>query len=440
MNDPRALISRSSMTAMQVLIVAITVGLNALDGFDVASISFAMPGIRAEWGVGGDALGFIASMELIGMCIGSLFLSGAADRIGRRSMILLCLMIMTAGMFLTTTVKNNPYELCAWRIITGIGIGGMVAILNALAAEFSNDKNRHMCVAIYAAGYPIGAWAGGLVVSNFLPVNEDWRSVFYFGAAASAAFIPIVYFLVPESVHWLSQKQPPAALEKINRILQRIGKSSIDTLPVIREEMKKLSIGDIFSPRLFSTTLILTLVYFLNITTFYFVFKWAPTIAVDMGYTQAQGVSVLSWASGAGAVGGIIFSFITLKWNVRYLTVSTLLMATVFVALVGFIPDDLQSLTLFCAAANFFTNAGVIGLYAIFAYAFPIHARAFGTGFAVGVGRGGSIVSPIIVGLLYKADVDLGFISSVMGLGTLIAAIALLFLKLRSGDEMEQTK
>jgi MFS family permease len=86
--DPRITIDEAPMGALQIAAVAITVGLNALDGFDVLSISFAAPGIATEWGIDRAALGVVLSMELIGMAVGSMLLGGVADRIGRRRTIL----------------------------------------------------------------------------------------------------------------------------------------------------------------------------------------------------------------------------------------------------------------------------------------------------------------------------------------------------------------
>src|SRR2546423_14755131 len=99
-NDPRELIARSPMSALQVMVIGVTVALNALDGFDVASISFAGPGIAREWGIDRGALGAVLSMEVIGMAIGSLALGGMADKIGRRRTILVCTVLMALGMFM----------------------------------------------------------------------------------------------------------------------------------------------------------------------------------------------------------------------------------------------------------------------------------------------------------------------------------------------------
>ncbi len=139
-SDPRDVIATSPMSRLQLVVIAITVCLNALDGFDVLSISFASPGIAKEWGIDPGALGIVLSMELIGMAIGSAFIGGVADKIGRRPTILGCLAVMAAGMVGATTVRRASWTLSIWRVVTGLGIGGMLAAINAVAAEFSNAR------------------------------------------------------------------------------------------------------------------------------------------------------------------------------------------------------------------------------------------------------------------------------------------------------------
>jgi MFS family permease len=188
--DPRETIAGSPMRPLQVLVVAITVALNALDGFDVLSISFASPGIAQEWGIDRAALGIVLSMELVGMALGSILLGGVADRIGRRPTILGCLVVMATGMIMATTV-SGLVGLSIWRVVTGMGIGGMLAAINAVAAEFSNARRRHLSVSLMSIGYPLGAVFGGLVAARLLQGN-NWRTVFYFGAAVTTLLIPIV--------------------------------------------------------------------------------------------------------------------------------------------------------------------------------------------------------------------------------------------------------
>ncbi len=136
-SDPRQTLLTSPMGALQIIVVFIAVGLNALDGFDVMSISFASIGIQREWHINKATLGAVLSMELIGMAVGSIVLGGLADRIGRRSTTLGCLVLMAIGMFMATQA-SGVFDLSIYRVLTGLGIGGVLAAVNALTAEFSN--------------------------------------------------------------------------------------------------------------------------------------------------------------------------------------------------------------------------------------------------------------------------------------------------------------
>jgi len=427
--DPRETLSSAPMSTLQVMVVAITVGLTALDGLDVLSISFASPGIATEWGIDRAALGIVLSMELMGMALGSILLGGLADKIGRRPTMLGCLVLMTAGMFMVTTVKQIP-ELQIWRFTTGLGIGGLLAASNAVAAEFSNLKRRNLSVALMAIGYPVGAVLGGLIVKQLLR-EHDWRSVFYFGAAMTALFIPLVFALMPESVHWLAQKQPAGALDRINRAMTRMGHAAVAAMPAISTEEKRRSIADIFAPALLATALLSALAYFFHIMTFYFLMKWIPKIVVDMHFTPSEGAGVAIWANVGGALGGAVLGLLSQRGGLKQLTIAVMLLSGVTVILFGRSAPDLNELSLLCAAAGFCTNAAIVGLYAIFAQAFPTYVRATGTGFAIGVGRGGSVLGPIAAGYLFKWGYPLPTVAIYMAMGSLIAAGVLALLKLK---------
>ena len=149
--DPREVLDQSKMTIGMITVVAITVFLNAMDGFDVLAISFASVGIAEEWGITRLQLGFVLSAELVGMAIGSIFLGGVADKIGRRPTLLGCLIVMASGMLLATT-STSAIILSVWRVLTGLGIGGMLSCTNATVAEFSNNKWRSLCISLMVIG------------------------------------------------------------------------------------------------------------------------------------------------------------------------------------------------------------------------------------------------------------------------------------------------
>ncbi|WP_221177907.1 MFS transporter [Salinisphaera orenii] len=304
----------------------------------------------------------------------------------------------------------------------------MLAATNAAAAEHSNDKNRNLAVSLMAIGYPIGAILGGSVAAWLLQYYS-WRTVFMLGGCMSLLFIPIVWLRLPETVAFLCQRQPRDALERCNRTLERMGHANAEALPPVREQAFKGATSDLFSPALITTTTLVTLAYFTHIATFYFILKWEPKIVVDMDFAASSAAGVLVWANVGGAIGGALLGFLTRRYPVRLLTIGVMLITFVMVCVFGSGQTTLTGLALVAATAGFFTNAGVVGLYAIFAEAFPTHVRASGTGFAIGVGRGGASLSPIIAGLLFEGGFGLQGVAIFMASGALVAALALFFVK-----------
>ena len=410
------------MGRLQVVAVTLCILLLAVDGFDVLSISFAAPGIAAEWGIDRAALGLVLSMELIGMGVGALVVGNVADRIGRRPTILLSLVIVSLGMALAATASGVTL-LSVYRFATGIGIGGILAATTAIAAEYANDRHRSMAVALMAGGYPLGAIVGGVIVSMLL-AYFSWRSVFVFGAALTALFIPIVWKLLPESIGFLVEKRPPGALQRINDTLARMGHASIDALPERRNVVQRPGVARLFQPGLAKITILLTTAFFAHIMTFYFFVKWIPKLVVDMGYAPSLAGSVLVWFNVGGLLGSVLFGLLTQRLGLRPLVISALVLSAIAVTAFGQGPTDLLRLSVMAAVGGFFTNAAIVGMYAMFAQRFPTPVRAGGTGFAIGFGRGGAALGPIAAGLLFAAGGSLAMVALVMSTGSVLGALA----------------
>lgn len=430
--DPRVILAQEPMGRLQIVAVALCILLLAIDGFDVLSISFAAPGIAGEWGIDRAALGLVLSMELIGMGVGALIVGDVADRLGRRPTILISLVIVAAGMALASTATSVTL-LSIYRFLTGIGIGGILAATNAMVAEYANDRHRSMAVSLMAGGYPLGAIVGGAIVSVLL-AYFDWRAVFVFGAILTAAFIPIVWFFLPESVSFLVEKRPRNALQRINATLERMGHAAIDALPAPREATTASGVARLFEPGLAKITILLTAAFFAHIMTFYFLIKWIPKLVVDMGYPASLAGSVLVWFNVGGLLGSVLFGVLTHRFRLRALVIAVLLLSAVSIAAFGQVSTDLLRLSLTAAIGGFFTNAAVVGMYAMFAQNFPTHVRAGGTGFAIGFGRGGAALGPIAAGLLLAAGGSLGMVALVMAAGSFVGAGALALLDDRSAD------
>ena len=433
-NDPRHLLATSPMSALQIVVCTITVFLNALDGFDLLAISFATPGIMKEFSIPPSVgLGLVLSMDLWGMAIGSFLLGGVADYVGRRRAILTFLVVMAIGMWFCAHARDLG-DLRLWRFITGLGIGGMLAAINATAAEFSNDRMRKFWVALMTIGYPLGNILAALIISPLLK-TQGWRVVFEFGAGATAAMLPGVWFCVPESVSWLCRKQPENALARINKTLRRMGRAAIDSLPPLSAVRIKAPLAAVFKGQYLKLTLLLVFAYFAHITSFYYILKWVAPIVSQLGYSPSNIADVLFWASVGGATGGAVLGVLSLRLNLIRLTSGVLVLGMISIAIFGAGQSSLAGLKLIVAVCGFFTNAGIVGLYTLLALAYPTHLRATGTGVVIGAGRGGAALAPVLAGYLFGHGMSLQSVSIVMGAGSLIGAVTLLFVKFANTSE-----
>lgn len=425
---PQMIIDEAPMGGWQIAAIAMTILLNALDGFDVMSISFAAPGIAQEWGVAKDVLGWVLSMELIGMAAGSILLGGLADRIGRKPTIMGCLVVMAAGMTLAPQ-SENVTQLSIWRVLTGLGIGGMLAALNATVAEFSNAKYRNLVLPLMVVGYPLGAFLGGLAAKALL-ADGDWRHVFYLGAGMTAACIPLAFWLIPESPGWVNARRPERALERMNVVLARFGLAQFSALPDPEPGAERAALIEIFRPAMVRTTILLTLAYLTHVTAYYYFVKWIPKLVVDMGFEPSAGAGVLTNAMLGGAIGGGLLGLVAMKIGMRWATIVALAGAFVMLNVFGLGSRDLALLGWIAGLTAFFSNAAAVGFYALLAMAFPPHVRATGTGFGIGFGRAGAAMGPGLAGMLFESGMGLQGVSLVISAGSLLAILCILAMRM----------
>jgi MFS family permease len=436
--NPISVIDENPMSVRQWIVIVLMIFLNALDGFDVLSSAFAAPGITKEWGIPRSELGIVLSAELVGMGFGSVILGGVADKIGRKPAMLMCLVVMAIGMFMAHDA-GGVTPLTAWRFITGLGIGGMLAATNAVTAESSSKEGRSLAMALYVIGYPIGGVIGGFVAQSWLLVDYDWRAVFLFGAIVTAVMIPLVILLVPETPAYYAARRPEGALDKINKSLRALSQPPIDALPEIEPSAPKPKVSDILSnPRLRPVTLLLAFGYLFHTITFYYILKFAVQIVADSGFSQPEAASTLTWANIGGAIGGFLFGFLLRKWDIKGPTIACAVLGSAAVAAFGMGSDTLWGWRIATFLTMFFLNAAIVGYYAAFARGFPAFARATGTGFALGVGRAGAAGSPIIAGFLFTwlggGNQHLVLVSAIMSIGAILGAGLIWLLPMRDPD------
>lgn len=404
--DLRRTIDEESMSRFQTLAVAVCIMLNMLDGFDVLAVAFSAPHLSADWHLAGKQIGLLLSAGLAGMTVGSLFVSPLADRIGRRPLVIACLVTIAGGMLAASIAQNLP-QLIGMRVLTGVGIGGMLPSVAVIAAEYSSNRWRSGAVSMQSAGYTFGATVGG-AVSGLLLAQYGWRSVFLFGGLSTFAVLPLVWYALPESLEFLVTKRPSGALDRVNVILDRMGRQHVDAMPEFqrvraRVHDQNIDTGPTRRRSAISRTILIWLSFCFVMAGFHFVMSWTPKLLVQAGMSAGQGVTGGVLLNIGGTIGCIVFSLITTRINLYGLLTTFLLISAALLGLFGACASTLQLSMPLAIAMGATISACVGGLYALTPRLYPPEARATGVGWAVGVGRGGAILSPLIAGALIDA-------------------------------------
>ncbi len=423
----RNLINANPMSFFQTATVALCTAINMLDGFDVLVMSFAASSVASEWNLAPSDLGILLSAGLVGMAIGSFWIAPYADKIGRRPLVLFCLLIVTVGMLLSA-VSQDKIQLSLLRFLTGLGIGGMLAALSALVSEYSSDSRRSLSMSILQSGYPMGAILGGLV-SVYLLQEFGWRSLFLFGGSVSLVMIPIVYWKLPESIDFLILGKRPSALENINRLAHKMRLPAISALHAKTIE-SGLGYKVLLKPAFLANTIYLWIGYFCLMFAFYFVASWTPKMLVDAGLSTIQGVSAGIYLQAGGIVGAIIIGLLASRLKITMLTSAYLMMCVISMLVYGFGNLDLFGLMLCASVMGFFLIGAMIGLYAIAPGVYPASHRVTGIGSAIGLGRIGAIIAPFLGGWILEFGVETSQIITVFALPLIIASVAVSKIKL----------
>lgn len=396
--DPKA----DAMSGYQWLIVALCLLLNAQDGFDISAVAYASTGITEEWGLSGTQLGLVISTGLVGIVVGAFVLSPLADRIGRKNTVLIGLALTAVGMA-GVAIARSTVELTLWRLLTGIGVGGVTSCINVIASEYSSRKLRGMSIGLYTAGFGVGASLGGLGAAALLDAH-GWRSIFVVGAIVSVVVLVIMAVLLPESIDYLVARRPRRALQRINSIGRRIGRAPLDQLPSRSSEQRtpalRQQIGELFSAQLRRRTLLLWAGFFASMFAFYFLTGWTPRLVVLAGSTQQHSAVVGLMLSIGGSVGAIAFGLISVATGAQRLVMVFGVAGAGTFLLLGATLAAVPAGLIVAFVAGLLANGAIVGLFTMAPALYPPLIRATGVGWANGVGRSGSIIAPLVAGAM----------------------------------------
>jgi AAHS family 4-hydroxybenzoate transporter-like MFS transporter len=401
-----------------------------IDGFDTQAISYMAPAIAKEWHLGKAALGPIFSSALVGLMIGYLGLSPLSDRFGHRKTII----ASTSAFALFTLVSvmaRNVDQLMILRLLTGVGLGAAAPSAVALTGEFSPRRLRATFVLVIYCGFSLGFVAAGAAAGWLIP-GHGWRSMFTLGAAAPLLLTPVLVAALPESMVFMIRRGMDP--QRIHRLFRRIDpalpQSAAPTFGMVEQHKGRgAALGALFTGGQGLGTAVLWLVFAINLGEFYALQSWLPTILTGLRYPMSVVVSATTLTT----VGGIVAAFITGPCMDRLGAYGTLailyLLGCVFVAATG---ASLHAGLTMLMAANFLAGCCVSGgqksLIALAAVFYPAEVRSTGVGWALGIGRIGGILGPIMLGAALTAGWTSAMAFYVMAGPMLLAGLLVLFL------------
>jgi len=402
---------------------------NMQDGFDILAISFAANAISTDWGMSRAELGIVFSAGLFGMMIGAISLAALADKFGRKIITIVGLTLSGSGMLISMAAADLNI-LVFGRVITGIGVGGILASVNTLVSEYAGPKYRVAAVSFFQLGFPFGAFLSGFIAAYLLGLDggamASWRYVFAFGAFTSFFFIPFI-LLLPESTAFLANQGGAGALEKINIIQKKFGRAPLSALP---QELKAnkpsmaQSAAQLLSPRFRVSTLLIWTAFFLLLTTLYFLLSWTPKMIIDMGFTEADGNRGGRLINLAGMIGIVIIGVLGYKIRPALITSVYLLLVGLLLIIFSYVGQSLSAVILMVSLIGVFVHGSMIGLYSTVPSLYPTPLRASGTGWAIGLSRFGAVMGPALAGYLFDKGWSVQNVFALFALPAGLAALA----------------
>ena len=373
-----------------------------LDGFDTQAMGFLVPPIAEELGIPLPAFGTVLSAGLFGLMLGAMGSGPVADRWGRKWAIIVSSLVF--GSFsLITPQADTVGELVALRFLTGLGLGGAMPNVVALASEYAPKRLQPILVTLIFVGMGGGAVLAGLVGQALIPI-WGWRSVFYVGGVLPIALALLLVKVLPESVRFLTARGGDP--RKVSAIMRRIAPDLGDTplAPMPPDRHTGVAVTHLFTEGRMTGTLLLWVPFFMNLLILYFILSWLPSLLRQAGMPVSAGITAVMSFSIGGIVGTILQGPLMKG-------------AGIFPAILG---EFLASLGLVILASLIFANFPVMmavtfllgvtvqgaqaGINALSAMYYPTVIRSTGVGWALGVGRIGSIIGPFIGGLMLAAQ------------------------------------
>jgi MFS transporter, putative metabolite:H+ symporter len=414
----------------------------ALDAMDVGLISFVMAALAVQWDLGPTTLSWIASIGFIGMALGASLGGLLADRIGRRQVFALTLLVYglaTGAAALSWSVAS----LLVFRFLVGLGLGAELPVASTLVSEFAPARIRGRVVVVLESFWAVGWVLAALIGYFVIPQSDDgWRWALALGAVP-AVYSVVVRFGLPESVRFLEHRGRYAEAEAaVRRFEDSAGVAPPAADPAPQDvhppsDVASPGPGALWRRDLRRSTASLWTVWFAVNFAYYGAFIWIPSLLVASGMDLVRSFGFTLVITLAQLPGYAVAAVLVEVWG-RRPTLSVFLLGSA-VAAVLFGGADTESAILAAGMALSFFNLGAWGaLYAISPEVYPTSLRGTGTGAAAGFGRIASVLAPLSVPFLLDAGESEALLFGVFAAFFAVAAVATWGLPERRGETLDQ--
>jgi len=423
--DVREFIDQRPVSRYQLLVAVICAAIVFVDGFDAQAMGYVAPALTAALHIPRSVLGSVIASGLFGMMVGALVSGPVADRVGRKPVLVASALVFGVGSLLTATA-HTVGSLMAFRVLTGLGMGGAMPNAIALTSEYMPRRRRGTAVTTMICGFSLGAAVGGFVAAAIIP-RFGWESVFVVGGTVPLVIAATALAVLPDSIRFLLVKGGRDG--QVRGYLGRIAPEAVipPTLSAGGDEHKAggaFAVTELFTQGRATSTVLIWVVYFMNLLNLYFLNSWLPTIMSDAGIPVSTAIRLTSLfqvggIGGALVLGGVLdrhFSFLVLA--------ACALWAALSVFFVGQAGASVPLLAIAITSAGLGVIGGQNASHVLTAELYPTRIRSTGVGWALGIGRIGSIVGPILGGQLLAPGIAMRQVFWAAAVPALIAAVA----------------
>jgi MFS transporter, AAHS family, 4-hydroxybenzoate transporter len=426
--DVSEAIDQRPLSGFQVRIIVLCVLVAIIDGFDAQAIAFVAPLVAKDFNIPISSFGPIFGAGTLGLTLGALALPPLADRFGRKALTVLACIIF--GILSLATVWAETYgQLALIRFFTGVGVGAATPNVVALALEYAPKRMRALLVTVVTGGFPLGAVLGGTISAQMIPVL-GWHSVFYLGGVTPLILAVILIAQLPESIRFLVNRgtRPAVVADYLGRIAKDLNPPT-DALFVVPEvKLCGFPVRHLLADGRASMTLLLWTAFFLNLLLLFFMYNWLPPMMQQAGLPIQRAIIATVVFNLGGFVGGIVLGLLMDRGNPHVVLAGAYVLGAICIASLGFLNFSIPLLMTAIALGGFCAVGGQTAANALAANSYPTAIRATGVGWALGIGRIGSILGPVIGGLALSFQLgprDIFLCAAVPALGAAWAILAL---------------